>query len=101
MEALHPLRGSPIAPMGGQPQDADALLPNLHLRDAIEEWRNRQPLAINPDLLQFADPEELLGRGSFGMVVGGTLQTHGQRLRVAIKMLTDMTLAQQRTQFEK
>ena len=77
------------------------LVPNVALRKAIEEWRDSQPMAIDPERLALADPEELIGAGSFGRVVGGTLTTHGRTQRVAAKMLPAMTQADQRAQFEK
>ena len=60
-----------------------------------------QPLAIDPDRLTLADPEELIGSGSFGQVVAGVLQTSGREQSVAVKFLPAMTQAEQRTQFEK
>ena len=52
------------------------LLPNYALRSAIVEWREAQPLAIDPDRLDVREHEHL-GVGSFGVVVAGTLQPIG------------------------
>lgn len=53
----------------------DQLWPNLSLRGAIEGWRSEQPLAIDPDRLVLEAPEVVIGRGSFGKVIAGTLST--------------------------
>ena len=46
-----------------------SLTPNHGLRNAIEEWRQRQPMAMDPDCLELT--EEVLGNGSFSLVRGG------------------------------
>ena len=69
------------------PLDPATLVDNVALRDAIDEWRRQLPLALDPDRLDITDPEELLGSGSFGKVVAGTLRTYGWDQRVAVKML--------------
>jgi hypothetical protein len=77
------------------------LVPNVALRNAIEEWRAVQPMAIDPERLSFAVPEELIGEGSFGRVVAGVLATHGREQRVAVKTLPAPTQKEMREQFEK
>ena len=51
------------------------LIPNVALRKAIDEWRAAQPMPIDPERLELADPEEVIGEGSFGRVVAGLLAT--------------------------
>ena len=99
MEAL---ARNPISPMTRVPLDPATLVDNVALRDAIEEWRRQLPLALDPDRLDVADPEELLGSGSFGKVVVGTLQSHGRDLPVAVKVLHPpaLTRSEQRAQFD-
>ena len=75
---------SPITRQGMPPGE---LVLNYALRDAIQEWQNKKPLPIEPDLLELSEPEDVIGRGSFGKVVGGLLKTFGRELRVAVKML--------------
>ena len=58
-------------------------------------------MAFNPDLLKLADPAEVIGNGSFGQVLAGTLETYGREQRVAVKRLPAMTQGEQRVQFEK
>ena len=74
------------------------LVPNHSLRNAMEQWRNEQPMTINPARLEVS--EELLGEGSWGCVVSGTLQ-NGSRtvLQVAVKTLPAMTREQERQSF--
>jgi hypothetical protein len=74
-----------------------ALVPNVALRNAIEEWRAMQPMPIDPERLSLT--EELLGEGSFGRVVAGVLATHGREQRVAVKTLPTQNEA--RAQFER
>jgi hypothetical protein len=78
-----------------------ALVPNVALRNAIAEWRAVQPMAIDPKRLSLAEPEELIGEGSFGRVVAGVLTTHGREQRVAVKTLPALTQKEARTQFEQ
>ena len=80
------------APMG------HGLVPNVTLRKAIAEWRDRLPLSLDPEALSLSS--DRLGVGSFGMVIGGTLQTHGRAQRVAVKTLSAMTQAEQRERLE-
>ena len=80
------------APMG------QGLVPNTTLRKAIAEWRERLPLSLDPEALSLSS--DRLGVGSFGMVIGGTLQTHGRAQRVAVKTLSAMTQAEQRERLE-
>ena len=58
-------------------------------------------MSFNPDLLKLADPAEVIGNGSFGQVLAGTLETYGREQRVAVKRLPAMTQGEQRVQFEK
>ena len=82
--------------------------PNHALRNAIEEWREQRPMAIDGaavDLLSAGGGVglELLGEGSFGRVVAGTLASGSGRppLRVALKMLPAMTRDDERRAFER
>ena len=75
------------------------LTPNLALRTAIEEWRERQPMAI--DELRLTIGTAVLGQGALGRVMEGTLVTHGRPQQVAVKMLPGLTQAEQRKKFEK
>ena len=72
-----------------------------HRVQAIDLWRVRQPLAIDPDRLTLTEPEDLLGEGSFGKVVAGRLRSAGRDQQVAVKMLPAMTMAEQRVQFNR
>ena len=79
------------------------LIPNIALRKAIEEWR---PMAIEPSriIVKTVDGggNELLGEGTFGRVVSGTLSTGtGRPLRVAIKMLPALTREEELRAFER
>ena len=51
------------------------LIPNIALRKAIEEWRELQPMALDPDRLVLGQPEEIIGEGSFGQVIAAVLRT--------------------------
>ena len=73
------------------------LVPNHSLRKAMEQRRDEQPMTINPARL--AVSEELLGEGSYGRVVAGTLTTGRRTLRVAVKTLPAMTREQERQAF--
>ena len=95
----HWLQTHNTSPLTNAQLTSTALLSNIALRHAIEEWRARQPLAIDPDRLRI-NLDELLGQGSFGRVVGGVLSTHGRDQRVAVKMLPELTQAEQRVQFD-
>ena len=77
------------------------LVPNYALRKAIQEWQAEQPLAIEPGRVRVSEPEEVIGRGSFGKVVAGLLVTHGRELAVALKMLPEMTATEEREQFDR
>ncbi len=64
--------------------------------------RRRQPLAIDASRLTLNSPEELIGEGSWGRVVGGVLSLEGRRQqRVAVKLLPALGNAEQRQQFTK
>jgi hypothetical protein len=64
---------------------------NLTLRKASRSGEPVQPMPIDPALLSLAEPEELLGEGSFGRVVAGVLATHGREQPVAVKTLPALT----------
>jgi hypothetical protein len=67
------------------------LLPNHAMRKAMEEAREKQPLAIEPGRLQI-HKDQVLGEGSHGCVVAGALSPGPRRtVRVAVKMLHGMT----------
>jgi hypothetical protein len=89
------------SPLTNAPLPNTALVPNVALRNAIEEWRAVQPMAIDPERLSLTNPEELLGEGSFGRVVAGVLATHGREQRVAVKTLPALTQKESRAQFER
>ena len=76
------------------------LVPNHHLRWAIDEWREQQPLAFDADRLALSD--ELLGEGKFGVVYAGTLEVGRGRppIRVAVKVLPALTHEQERESIE-
>jgi serine/threonine protein kinase len=63
----------------------------------MEQRRDEQPMTIDPARL--AVSEELLGEGSYGRVVAGTLTTGRRTLRVAVKTLPAMTREQERQAF--
>jgi len=80
--------------------ESTQLLPNHTVRKAIEEWRGKQPLPIDPQRIRVT--EEVLGEGSFGRVVAGTLNIGGGRVvRVAIKSLPAMSIAEEREAFKR
>ena len=67
------------------------LMPNHAMRKAIEEAREKLPLAIEPGRLQIHE-DQVLGEGSHGCVVAGALSPGPRRtVRVAVKMLHGMT----------
>eukprot|EP00035_Acanthoeca_spectabilis_P012842 m.233334 g.233334 ORF g.233334 m.233334 type:complete len:1046 (-) comp15730_c0_seq3:113-3250(-) len=98
---IEALAVNPVSPFTRAPMSPDQLWPNLSLRGAIEGWRSEQPLAIDPDRLVLEAPEVVIGRGSFGKVIAGTLMTHGRTAAVAVKMLPEMSVAEASAQFEK
>jgi len=87
------------SPLTNEELASTQLLPNHRLRQAIEEWRKQQPMAIDPDRLEVS--EELLGEGSFGRVLAGTLRIGRRVLPVAVKMLPAMTRLEERQALEK
>ena len=77
------------SPLTNAPLYSTQLVPNITLRKAIEEWHARKPMALDPARLDLSS--ELLGEGSFGRVMGGTLDVGGSRkLSVAVKMLAPL-----------
>ena len=97
----HWLQQHGTSPITRIPMSVSSLVTNYTLKDVIEQWRNQQPLAIDPDNLTLGEPEVVLGEGSFGKVVAGTLRSYGRAQKVAVKMLPAMTRAEQKTQFDK
>jgi len=90
-------RGRLSSPCTNERLASDQLLPNHSLRKAMEQRRDEQPMAIDPARL--AVSEELLGEGSHGRVIAGTLTTGRRTLRVAVKTLPAMTREQERQAF--
>lgn len=88
------IRRSPRSPMTNEQLGSAALIPNIALRKAIAEWRAHQPLALDPAALTVSS--DVLGVGSFGTVVAGTLKTGAREQRVAVKTLCAATQAEQR-----
>lgn len=113
------------SPWAGDPMPPGDLAPNNALREQISAWKtdvgceeassasswapaaaaprlDPRPLAIHPSQLTLARPEQLIGEGSFGKVVVGTLATdHGKPIEVAVKILTDVTQAEANEFFDK
>ena len=88
------------SPVTGTTMPAGDLRFSYNLRDAAQAYSAQQPLAIEPDRLTVTD--NLLGEGSFGHVLAGTLRTQGARDRpVAVKWLPGLGGDKARTQFEK
>jgi hypothetical protein len=88
------LRRSARSPMTNAPLGSAGLIPNIALRKAIAEWRAHRPLALDPAALTVSS--DVLGVGSFGTVVAGTLKTGAREQRVAVKTLAAATQAEQR-----
>ena len=76
------LRRSVRSPMTNAPLGSAGLIPNIALRKAIAEWRAHRPLALDPAALTVSS--DVLGVGSFGTVVAGTLKTGAREQRVAV-----------------
>jgi serine/threonine protein kinase len=91
-------RGRLSSPCTNERLASDQLVPNHSLRKAMEQRRDEQPMAIDPARL--AVSEELLGEGSHGRVIAGTLTTGRRTLRVAVKTLPAMTREQERQAFK-
>jgi serine/threonine protein kinase len=71
------------------------------MRKAIEEAREKQPLAIEPGRLEIHE-DQVLGEGSHGRVVAGALSLGPRRtVRVAVKMLPGMTQLEERQAFQR
>ena len=64
-------QGRLSSPLTNEQLASDLLVPNHSLRKAMEQRRDEQPMTIDPARL--AVSEELLGEGSYGRVVAGTL----------------------------
>ena len=93
---------NPTSPKTSERLNSTVLLPNITVRQAIAELRDRQPMAIDPDRLRLNQPEEKLGEGSFGYVVGGVFATSDTKeVQVAVKMLPAMTVEEERAAFHK
>ena len=95
------LQDNDTSPATGDRLRRTTLVPNIALRHAIDQWRARQPMAIDPARVKLTDEVLGEGQGGFGRVVGGLLTTHGLEHQVAVKMLPALTHAEQRVQFEK
>ncbi len=88
------------SPMTNERLESTQLLPNHTIRKAIEEWRGKQPLRLDPQRIHVT--EELLGEGSFGRVVAGTFNIGGGRvIKVAVKTLPAMSIAQELQAFQR
>jgi mitogen-activated protein kinase kinase kinase len=88
------------SPMTNERLESTQLLPNHTLRKSIEEWRGKQPMVVDPQRIRVT--EEVLGQGSFGRVVAGTLNIGGGRVvRVAVKSMPDMTVTEERESFKR
>jgi hypothetical protein len=90
-------QGRLSSPCTNEQLASEQLLPNHSLRKAMEQRRDQQPMTIDPARLTVS--EELLGEGSYGRVVSGTLTTGRRTLRVAVKTLPAMTREQERQAF--
>ena len=80
------------------------LTPNHVLRAAIEEWQEQRPMALDPTRLTVtAGDAAVLGEGSYGRVVAGTLATGSGRppMVVAIKMLPALSRDEERRAFNR
>jgi tRNA A-37 threonylcarbamoyl transferase component Bud32 len=90
--------GSRTSPLTNATLAHTDLLPNISLRHAIEQWRTRQPMAIDPGRVTLSD--EVIGAGTNGRVVAGTLSAYGRTQSVAVKQLVATSLAEERRQVE-
>ena len=96
----HWFRSRQTSPMTNERLQTTELLQNHTLRKAIEEWRGKQPLPIDPQRIHVT--EEVLGEGSFGRVMAGTLNNGGGRvIKVAVKSLPAMTIPQEQEAFRR
>ena len=94
--------GNPTSPMTNERLRSTELVPNIAVRQTIEELRERQPMAIDPDRLRLSHPEEVLGEGSYGRVVAGRLaMSRTKEVQVAVKKLPVMTIKDERAAFQK
>ena len=89
------------SPLTGADLRTKKLLPNHAMRKAIEEARAQQPLAIDPGRLRICE-DQVLGEGSHGRVVAGTLSLGNRRtVKVAVKMLPGMSRTEEREVFNR
>ncbi len=92
----------PTSPYTGGPMPPPAtVVPCYPMRDLIAEWLRRKPLALDPHRLTLLEPEEVLGRGALGKVVAGTLAMLGAAIPVAVKMLPELTHAEEHAAFDR
>ena len=94
-------RVPPTSPKTGAVLTSAELVPNHSLRQAIEEWRERQPMALDPARLEVS--AQRLGSGSFGDVFAGTLRNGraAARIEVAVKKLPAMDAQDEKQALEK
>jgi len=87
--------GTRTSPLTGAALPSAHLTPNVALRQAIAEWSEKLPMALDPGCLELT--EELVGVGSFGRVVPpGSLTLPGGRAQdVAVKQLPALSQAEQ------
>jgi serine/threonine protein kinase len=95
-----PRLGPATSPLTNEELASTRLLPNHSLRMAIEQWRDRQPMAINPERLELSE-EIVLGDGNHGHVVAGKLWFGRKFLLVAVKMLPAMSREEERKALER
>lgn len=93
---------NPTSPKTNERLSSTQLVPNFAVRQAMDEMRQRQPMAIDPGRLRLSEPEELLGEGSYGRVVAGELSMgRSRKVRVAVKKLPVMNAQAERETFQR